>query len=349
MRRSLMLATLGILVSGAVAFGQADVNKVLADARQAMGGQKKLDAVKTITATGRTVRTMPNGNATEGDFEMALELPDKFVRRDVLAAMGNMSVYRLSGFNGDGAINETDTPPQLSTGNVIVQFRTAGPGGGDPATMTPEQKEAARQRMVQSAKRDFAKLALGMLVQSPAYPITFTNGGTAESPDGTADVVNVKGENFEAKLFIDTKTHLPLMLSWMDKEPLRIVRQMGGPGGPGGAAPAGAGGGNVVVMGGGGGTFTTSSGGGQAAKGTPPTAEEMEKLKQQAADQMKEAEANRRTVEFRLYYADYQAEDGVMLPHRLQSSVDGKPTEEITFEKVKVNQKIDPKRFTVSK
>ena len=38
-----------------------------------------------------------------------------------------------------------------------------------------------------------------------------------------------------------------------------------------------------------------------------------------------------------------------MLPHRIQSSVDGKPTEEITFEKVKVNQKIDPKRFTVSK
>ena len=117
---------------------------------------------------------------------------------------------------------------------------------------------------------------------------------------------------------------------------------------PGGAA-APAGGGNVVMMGGGG-TFTAAvPPGGQGARGTPPTPEELEKLKQQADQQMKELEAKRRTVEFRVYYADYQAVDGVMLPHRIQSSVDGKPTEEITFEKVKVNQKIDPKRFTVSK
>ena len=70
-----------------------------------------------------------------------------------------------------------------------------------------------------------------MLVTSlPSYPLTFTHGGTAESPDGTADVVDVKGEDFAARLFIDSKTHLPLMLSWMDKEPLRMVRPVGGPG-----------------------------------------------------------------------------------------------------------------------
>ena len=109
------------VMSGAVALGQGDVNKVLGDAREALGGSKKLDALKTITVTGRTLRTLPNGSSTEGDFEMALELPDKFVRRDVLAAMGNMSTYRLSGFNGDAVINEIDTPPHA----VYRQHRRA--------------------------------------------------------------------------------------------------------------------------------------------------------------------------------------------------------------------------------
>jgi hypothetical protein len=361
--RAAAVAVAFTVVSTALAFGQGDAGQVIAGARQALGA-KKLGELKTLTATGRSQRTGPTGSTIDGDFEMALELPDKFVRRDVMAALGNASIYRLSGFNGEGVISETDMPPQLSTGNVVVQFRSAGAGGVDPNNMTPEQKEAMRQAQLQTARRDFTRLALGMLVTLPSYPVTFTRGGTAESPDGTADIIDVKGENFTARLFIDTKTHLPLMLSWMDKEPMQRVIRMGGPGGPG--APAGAtattvtsggattttvtagGGGNVTVMQGGGGAAVAGAAGGQGTR-TPPTPEEVEKMRQQAEAQMKEADAKRRTVEYRIFYADYKSVDGVMLPHRIQSSVDGKPTEEITLEKVKVNQKLDAKRFTVSK
>jgi hypothetical protein len=357
--RGLVLTVATLALSAATAFAQGDATQVLGGARQALGGQK-LEAMKTLVASGRSLRPSPAGTTIEGDFEMAFEVPDKFVRRDVLAALGNASIYRLSGFNGDGVINETDMPPNLSTGNVIVQFRTAGPGGGDPATMTPEQKEAMRAAQLQSARRDFTRLALGMLVTLPSYPLTFTHAGTAESPDGTADIIDVKGENFTAKLFVDRKTHLPLMLSWMDKEPMqRVMRTVGGPGGPAGTATqtvavggaqtttvTAAGAGNVTVMqGAGGGVVSTGQGGAR----TPPSPEEIEKMRQQAEAQMKELDAKRKTVEYRIFYADYQAVDGVMLPHRIQSSVDGKPTEEITLEKIKVNQKIDAKRFTVSK
>ena len=38
-----------------------------------------------------------------------------------------------------------------------------------------------------------------------------------------------------------------------------------------------------------------------------------------------------------LYLGDYQKVDGVMIPHRLSYSIDGKPVEEWTIEKVKVN------------
>jgi hypothetical protein len=312
-----------------------DVKQVLADARAALGGDKKLDAVKTLTMTGQSLRTSPSGTTVGGDIEVAIELPDKFMRRDMVANMGNMSIYRMSGFNGDGVINEMDQPPQLGAGGgQVVMFRMAGPGGTvtgpGSAPLTPEQQEAMRKAMLTSAKQDFARLTLGTFAASfPAFPLAMTYAGQAESPDGRADIVDIKGDgDFAVRLFIDTKTHLPLMLSWMAKEPLQITRQVGGPGGS-----------RTVIAGGG-------------AVQAPPgklSPEEQEKLTAQMAAQAKEADAKRRVVEYRLYYADYRAVDGVMLPFRLERSVDGKPTEEITFDKVKVNGKFDAKKFAVSK
>ena len=38
--------------------------------------------------------------------------------RSVLAAMGNMSIYRNSGFNGGQVIEEIDRPPNLAGGGM---------------------------------------------------------------------------------------------------------------------------------------------------------------------------------------------------------------------------------------
>ncbi|MBI4475948.1 MAG: hypothetical protein HY654_02175 [Acidobacteria bacterium] len=78
------------------------------------------------------------------------------------------------------------------------------------------------------------------------------------------------------------------------------------------------------------------------------TPEEREKMRQEMEAQLK-AEAARPPVEFRLFYMDYREVDGVKIPHKLQRTIAGKPTEEITFERVRVNQKIDPKKFAVTK
>ena len=346
----LAAAALAGVLGGTPALAQdGDVNKIMADLREALGG-KKLDSVKTLTVEGRTLRTNAAGTTTEHAFEMAMELPDKYMRKDVLSPMGNMSVYRTTGFNGDGLINEIDTPPQLSGGgHIVMRFQTVGGPGGQPTT--PEQQEAARKNLLANTKKDYARIVLGMLGTSPAaYPLTFTYAGVAESPDGKADVIDIKGEgDFAARLFVDTQTHLPLMLSWMDKEPMVVQRMVsGGPGGGAPPPPPPPGGGHASVAGAGGGNVTFSSSGGNVQVrqgGAPLTPEEQAKIDAQ----IKEAEATRRTVEFRLFYSDYQQVDGVLMPHRFQRSVDGKPTEEVVFERIKVNSKIDAKKFTVSK
>jgi hypothetical protein len=354
MAKTIRLLTLvSVVAAQAILAAQGgDVDKILSAARQALGGEKKLEAVKSIAIEGRAMRISPAGTSTESEFEAAIELPDKFMRRDVLASMGNMSIYRNSGFNGDGVINEIDAPPQLAGGGGhVVMFRTSGPGGStmtvgsggtsvSGAAQTPEQQEAGRKAMLVSARQDFARMALGMFARSPAaYPLAMSFAGQAESPDGKADVIDVKGDgDFAARLFIDATTHLPLMLSWMAKEPLAVSRSVTS--GPGGAT--------AVAVGGGVSHGAVAAPSGQTTR-TTMTPEEREKMTKQIEEQMKEAEAKRRVVEYRLFYGDYRAVDGVQVPHRLQRSVDGKPTEEITFEKVKVNAKIDAKKFTVTK
>ena len=120
-----------------------------------------------------------------------------------------------------------------------------------------------------------------------SYPLTFASGGVAEAPEGKADVIDVKGAaNFSARLFIDSQTHVPLMLSW----------------------PASAGGGPTSAA---------------ASAGQAP--------------------------ENRIYYADYRDVDGLQFPFRIRRASGATTTEETTFDRFRINAKIDPKKFEVRK
>src|SRR5262249_42579476 len=50
-------------------------------------------------------------------------------------------------------------------------------------------------------------------------------------------------------------------------------------------------------------------------------------------------------VDIQMFFDDYKAVDGVMLPHHVTRSVDGQPTEEWTFKTVKVNPTFKPETF----
>ena len=181
-----------------------------------------------------------------------------------------------------------------------------------------------RAAALQSARREFARFVVGMLGTSVSvYPLEFSYAGQAESAEGKADVLQIKHtDGFTAKIFIDTASRLPLMLSWMDKEPLvmapmTITRE--------GAQASGSGGVQVVRGG--------------------SSQEEIERLRREQQERIKEAEARRQVVEYRMFYADYKAVDGVKLPTRIQRMIAGRPVDELVLEKLKVNPKLDAKTF----
>jgi hypothetical protein len=161
-----------------------------------------------------------------------------------------------------------------------------------------------------TAKQDFARLMLGMFVgSSPSFPVTFSYVGQAEAPQGKADVLDVKGPaNFTGRLFVAADTSLPILLSWQAPGPGR-----GGPPPTGGPPPA----------------ASPPQAGGPPPGGAPPAA----------------GAAPQAPPEQRMFFADYREVDGLKLPFRIRRAVGSDTTEETTFDRFRINAKVDPRRF----
>jgi len=350
MKRVFHFALVAVVATGALVLGQgSDATKILADARAAMGGDK-LAATESLVATGRLVKFTSGAATDPSDFEMAMQLPDKFFRKDVIAVLGDNVISRTSGFNGDALIEAIDTPPGMfggmAGGGPVMVRSTNGVSsfGATSAPPSPDAAAASRKASVLAVKQDFARLTLGLFASSfTGYPLQFSIDTPAASADGKASVIVVKGEgDFVAKLFVDRESHLPVMLTWMAKEPMvrNSAMRAGGPGQGGGTVMMGGGGGSVVTAGGG----QTMVQGGQAM-----TPEDRAQMMKDLDAQMKEAEAKRRVVEFQMSYGDYKVVNGVKMPTRLRRTIDGKNTDELVLEKITLNAKIDPKKFDVVK
>jgi hypothetical protein len=303
--------------------GKGDATAVLAAARQALGGEKKLTAVKTLTATGRT-RQVRGDNLVPIEFEIVIELPDKYVRKDEIPAQE--TGVTAAGFNGDELVQDPPPPPAPTA--------MPAPPPGAPAMPAGAPRPNPSAMRVTALKQDFTRLALGLFGTSfPAYPLTFTYVAEAEAPQGKADVLEGKGpNNFTMRFFISRDTHLPLMVSWTPPAPPQRGAARGGQG-AGGARSAGAPG--AAAPGAGGVTAGAAPPAGAPPAGTPAPAGG--------------PAAPTAPPENRLYFADYRDVDGMQLPFRLRRAVGADTIEETTFDRYKVNAKIDPKRFEVRK
>ena len=82
---------------------------------------------------------------------------------------------------------------------------------------------------------------------------------------------------------------------------------------------------------------------GRSTGGAPPSRAAFERLSQRRPGPPP------RAPETRLYFADYREVDGLKLPFRLRRALGPDTVEETTFDRFKINAKIDPKKFEVRK
>jgi hypothetical protein len=288
---------------------------VIANVRRAIGG-KKLDAVKSLTVQGSAQRNVGNFQMST-ELEVLIDLPDKYIRSETSNG-GPLTIANVSGFSGDRPVKSPAPAGIGSGGAMIIRMGPGAPvsGGEKP---TPEQQQEIDRQLVRLARQEVSRLMLGWLATThPTLAVQYSYAGEAEAPDGKAYVIDVRSaDGFTARLFVDEKTDLPLMVTFQGPQPRTITA--GGPRLAGGAG------------------------------GQPPRQLTDEERKKVQADAQKQIEAAERQppamVEHAFYFDDWREVDGIRFPHAFRRAIAGATSEEWTINKVKVNAKIDPKKF----
>lgn len=307
---------------------QDRVAGIVSAVRKALGGEDKIAGVKTLTAEGPFRRTMGGRADMEGTVTLTIARPDKMKRVEEMqmgGMVGGPVIERTSVLAGTTSWDDTQNRGGMGGGMRIMI--AGGPGApGAPGGLTEEQLNEARVRRM---RQQLARLTAALLADAGT---PWVDAGVAESPDGKADILEAKEDSGRMlRLFVDQDSHLPLMVQYQDPKPM--VMMSGGPGGPGRGGPGGppVGGGPGMPRGGGGTVDVMRPGPGGAPA---PSAEEVQK---------RIAEMQRTPPQlgtFAMSLSDYKKVDGIMLPHKIETSIDGEPNEEWTIEKFKINPQI---------
>src|SRR2546428_12186463 len=112
---------------------------VVAATREALGGEKKLASVKTLVAPGRT-RQVRGENLVPIEFEIAIELPDKYVRKDEIPAQE--SEPTTVGFSGEDLIQF----PVPTVPTMPMPQRAGGPPAPTAASLDAARKTRLPKR-----------------------------------------------------------------------------------------------------------------------------------------------------------------------------------------------------------
>ena len=302
---------------------------LLGQAQQALGGASRLANVKTLQVTG-TFRRVVGANDTDGDFEVFIELPDKYLRSEKTGTPGQPSTETIEGLvgtqvrdlvrgggrgvgggaiGGDGGAPAADAPPAADGGGD-------GPAAGANAAVAPAATAGGRGRggvdpmaELRARQADVSRFLLMWLLRSDAAPLPWV--GIAESPDGKADVLEARyADGQPTRLFLEAASHMPLMLQWQ-------------------AAPARAGGAGRR----GGGRGAAGQAGAPAPGAAPGAA---------AAGPAGPPQP----VTFDMTFSDHREVNGIRLPHVITRGTNGMTTERWTITRYRVNPSIAAETFT---
>jgi len=318
---------------------------LMAAARQAIGGENRLAAVKTLQVTG-TFRRVIASNDSDGDLDVFLELPDKYLRSEKTGTPGQPSTETIEalvgtvmrdvvrggggrggrgggsggggdvagtsdGLGGDGGgdgARAADDGSDRGDGLGAADGRGRGQGAEESVGTGPGRGGLGIEPDAQRRARqaEVGRLWLMWLLRTEV-PVTWI--GIAESPDGKADVLETRFAGESTRLFLDAASHMPLMMTWQ-----AVPGRAGGPGGRRGAGgPRGRGQGQPGVN-------APDAG---AAQGGPP-----------------------QPMMFEMTFADHRVVNGIRLPHVVTRGMNGQTSERWTIRSYRVNPSLNADTFT---
>jgi len=295
---------------------------ILTEARKAIGGEDKLAAIKTLEIKGIARRGATDVNL-EGDLTISVERPDKYLRKESII-LGNAAIDIVEGLNGSQAWQEQKFSGNMNFGddggggNRGGGFRGGGlPNQQQQANATPPDPAAqAAQEQAQLVARqtEVARVILAILMTTDR-PVRYI--GQAASPQATAEVIEMDvPDGNPVRILIDTKTSMPLMLTWtgVAQDPIAQLAGRIGFRGRGRGNRGGFFGGN---------------------RGNQP---------QQGAKVVSADELSKPTT-LRMYLSDYKVVNGIKLPHLITRGAGEQVTEEWEIKSYKVNPTLKADTF----
>lgn len=238
---------------------KARAQAVLKQAREALGGDANLSAIKSLAING-DFSTVMGGREVKGDVKIEMLMPDKF-QRTIKTSFGPMLLTRIETVNGNLVWMDTKSEMAMA-GADMGGFgggagrsggggfgggggeggggggfggggggrgggRGGGMGGGMGAPggrgggMNPVLSPEAQAAAEKMIKADYARFYIALLAGSPANSaFDFSYDRELEIKDGKLDAVKVSGpDEFVMWLTFDQKTHLPWMLAYRAEAP----------------------------------------------------------------------------------------------------------------------------------
>jgi hypothetical protein len=309
---------------------------LLAEARKAIGGEDKVAAVKRLQVKGEMRRGQ--GNLTlDGDSEVFFELPDKFRRNESLSVgPGGPGIDRVEVLNGNEVWEEnTGGGGRFGRGGGFGggggRGDLGGRGGFDPGQGGNNQgrgqgidPERLREAQLRNRRTEVARLLLAFLLTTES-PVAWI--GAAQSPEGTADVLEVKSADGATRLFLESTTHMPLMMTWATGQRGGRGGQAGGQGRGRGDAPTG----------------VASPDAGQQ-NGTPQVAAGGATVDTVQGRRGRGVGGAQATLEMHL--SEYKVVNGLKLPHLITRGTNGETAEEWVIKSYRINPTFKGNTFT---
>ena len=296
---------------------------ILSEARKAIGGEDKLAAIKTLEIKGIARRGATDVNL-EGDLTISVERPDKYLRKEAII-LGNAAIDIVEGLNGSQAWQEQKFSGNMNFGNDDGGGNRGGGnrGGGFPnqqqqqanaAPADPAAQAAQEQAQLVARQTEVARVVLAILMTTER-PVRYV--GQAASPQATAEVIEMDvPDGNPVRILIDTKTYMPLMLTWtgVAQDPIAQLAGRIGFRGRGRGNRGGFFGGN---------------------RGNQP---------QQTAKVVSADELAKPTT-LRMYLSDYRVVNGIKLPHLITRGSGDQVTEEWEVKSYKINPNLKADTF----
>lgn len=185
-----MLFSAALFTGGLIPAGQLDATTVLADMRQALGGEA-IAAVRAFSVKTTEERFIFDRSLSTR-VEWMCVLPDRFIQVRRLPTLST-PLTQTRGFQGDEVIELIEAP-----GGSVRDRRVASRG------------------TIALARQHFSRQVIAMLGITPAYPLDAVYV-VQETLDGKpVHVLELTAaDGYQSRLYVDAATHLPRMISWI--------------------------------------------------------------------------------------------------------------------------------------